>query len=148
MERLARLRALSWLERRLLAESLLSLALASLVVALLPFRMIERFALRAPPMRPQRNRRVVIGGVGWAVRAAARRAPFRAKCFEQGLAALWMLRRRGVNATLHYGAARQDESLVAHVWVTAEGEEVIGCGNKHLFFELASFPKVPRAGGI
>ena len=135
MERLARLRALSWLERRLLAESLLSLALASLVVALLP-------------LRPQRNRRVVIGGVGWAVRAAARRAPFRAKCFEQGLAALWMLRRRGVNATLHYGAARQDESLVAHVWVTAEGEEVIGCGNKHLFFELASFPNVPRAGGI
>jgi len=56
------------------------------------------------------------------------------------LGAVWMLRRRGVSATLHFGAAREEEKLIAHVWVTVDGEEVVGCESKDRFFELARFP--------
>ena len=51
-----------------------------------------------------------------------------------------MLRRRGVKVTLHYGAAREHERLLTHVWVTAEDEAVIGCENKDQFVELVRFP--------
>ncbi|QIK95130.1 lasso peptide biosynthesis B2 protein [Sphingomonas sp. HDW15A] len=43
-----------------------------------------------------------------AVAAWGRRLPWRAKCFEQGLAAAWMLRRRGRAYDLHYGAAQKE----------------------------------------
>jgi len=112
------------------------LALAFVVVAVLPFRMIGKFAVRRSFGATLLDDRAVISQVGWAVRTGARRVPFRAKCFEQGLAAWWMLRRRGVNATLHYGAARERDSLVAHVWVTAGEQDVIGCENKDQFAEL------------
>ncbi len=71
---------------------------------------------------------------------SAPRMPFRAKCFEQGLAAVWLLRRRGVATTLHYGMARQEGKLVAHVWVTVGERGLIGSENSEDFRELARFP--------
>jgi hypothetical protein len=47
-----------------------------------------------------------------------------------------MLHWRGVETTVHYGAAREQDGLVAHVWVTAGADEVIGCENKDRFIEL------------
>lgn len=146
MQRFARLRALSLPECGLLVEALVALALASLVVTVVPFRVIGNWASGsspAPALPPAR--RAAISRVRWAVSACARRVPFRAKCFEEGLAALWMLRRRGVSATLHFGAAQEDESLVAHVWITADDEAVIGCEMKDRFFELVRFPRVERS---
>jgi hypothetical protein len=149
MERLAKLRALSLPECRLLAEALVALALASLVVSVFPFRVIGHWASGGSPAPalPQ-VRRAAISRVRWAVSACARRVPFRSKCFEQGLAALWMLRRRGVSATLHFGAAQEHESLVAHVWITADDEAVIGCEIKDRFFELVRFPQLDRPDQI
>jgi hypothetical protein len=140
MSALARLRALSPSDRGLLAEALVGLTLASAAVALLPFRMIGRLAARPSPLEPASDGEHSICAIRWAVRAAARRVPVRAKCFEQGLAALWMLRRRGVDATLHYGAVQEGENLLAHVWVTAGDKDVIGCENKDRFTELVRFP--------
>lgn len=145
MNRLARFSALSWFERRLLAEAFVGLALASIIVSVLPFRVIGRWANgRSDVAAPAASRRAIIARVRWAVNACARRAPFRAKCFEQGLAALWMLRRRGVEATLHFGAAQEEVDLVAHVWITAGGDAVIGCELKDRFFELVRFPPLDR----
>ena len=59
-----------------------------------------------------------------------------------------MLRRRGVSATLHFGAAQEHESLVAHVWITADDEAVIGCEIKDRFFELVRFPQLDRPDQI
>jgi len=140
MARRAGARALTLAECRILAEAICSLAIASLAIATLRFKTIERLSRQASATRPPlAEDRKAIACVAWAVKAAALRAPFRAKCFEQGLATLWMLRRRGVKATLHYGAAQKDDELVAHVWVTAGDYEVVGCDNKHLFFELTRF---------
>jgi len=70
--------------------------------------------------------------------------PWRAKCIEQGFAAQWMLRRRAVPAVLHYGVAKRDGALAAHVWVRSGANDVIGCENSNEFSEVAQFP--PRSG--
>jgi len=63
--------------------------------------------------------------VQWAVSAAARHSPVNFVCFPQALAGYWMLRRRGVSATLVYGVARSETAeLQAHTWLSV-GETII-----------------------
>ena len=74
-----------------------------------------------------------------SVLAWGRRLPWRAKCFEQGLAAAWMLRRRGNAYAVHYGASKKTDDLTAHVWVTSGDIPVVGCENREAFSPLATF---------
>lgn len=143
MSPLARIRALSPRQGALLAEAMAVLAVSAFVVAAIPFRRIAGLAGRAPPRGGPEGeaRRLLIRDVRWAVGASARRAPWRAKCFEQGLAAQWMLRRRGIPVSLHYGVAQAEGKLTAHVWGRTGEIDVIGCENKGEFTEMARFPK-------
>jgi hypothetical protein len=69
----------------------------------------------------------------------------RTQCFEQGLAAQRMLRRRGVASVLYFGAAPNDrKGLVAHVWVRDGDVDVIGCETADQFAVLAEFPTQKR----
>ena len=62
-------------------------------------------------------------------------------CIQQGLALQWMLRRRGVDARLHYGIAKDERGeLQAHVWVAAGGEVVIGGAEAPQFKCVATYP--------
>lgn len=140
MTALRRLRYLSASDRRLTLEAALILALAALCVALLPFRTLAKLASQPPRSAPTEPPAETIKAVRNAVIRSARRMPFRAKCFEQGLAAVWMLRRRGVVTALHYGMTKLDGIFVSHVWVTVGERGVIGCENRDEFRELARFP--------
>jgi hypothetical protein len=128
-------------ERRLLAEAVGALAVASFLIALVPFRRVASFVrpIEASPRKADAQLRQ-IAAVRWAVAAASRRVPWRAKCIEQGFAAHWMLRRRAVPAVLHYGVAKRDGGLAAHVWVRSGSNDVIGCENSGEFTEVAQFP--------
>jgi hypothetical protein len=54
--------------------------------------------------------------------------PWRAVCFQQGLAAQFMLRQRSIPSTMFYGAALENaDTLKAHAWVRAGDIDVIGC---------------------
>ena len=111
----------------LVLEAGLEVTLASIAIAARPFRDVVSAAegavaasSAAPADRAAR--------IGWAVRAAARRVPWKAKCFQQGLAAHAMLRRRGWATTLYYGALRDPGgALAAHVWVRSGETDVVGC---------------------
>ena len=123
----------------LAAEALGALVFASLLIALLPFRRIAGLAARgkqgraASPAEAMRIARAV-GGWAW-------RVPWRAVCFQQGLAAQLMLRRRGLAARLYYGARWDDDgTLVAHVWVRSGDINVIGCKGVERYGLLAVFP--------
>jgi hypothetical protein len=62
-------------------------------------------------------------------------------CFQQGLAAQLMLRRRDIPSVLYYGAAQDDRSgLNAHVWVRDGDIDVIGVEISYRFAVLATFP--------
>lgn len=123
----------------LLAEAGFAILAASLALRLMPFRMLaERLSRgvgRAPPADEE-----TAYWLRRAVLAWARRLPWRTLCFEQGLAAFALLRRRGLKATLHYGAATIDGELKAHVWVTSGQTQVIGCEDKEKYGPLARFP--------
>jgi hypothetical protein len=125
----------------LLLESLVLLALASAAVQLLPFRRAVRFGL-AGSVSPQRLlAEPRVADIRWAVEAMARRVPWRAVCIEQGIAMQRMLRRRGCDATLHYGVGHGEEGrLAAHVWVSVGEQIVIGGAQAPLFRQVATFP--------
>ena len=123
----------------LLLEAGIAVLAASLAVRLVPFRTLaERLGGGAPagakadPETAYWLRRAVL--------AWARRVPWQALCFEQGLAAFALLRRRGLAATLHYGAATIDGELKAHVWVLSGATAIVGCENKDNYGQLARFP--------
>ena len=124
---------------RLFAEATLGLARAN---ALLRWRSFERALRFGAILLGRRNRDVTVEKVVWAVRAAARRVPFRAMCIEQGLAAQRMMRRSGIDARLHYGARQgaSEADLSAHVWVSVGGEIVLGGEEAAQFAEVAAFP--------
>ena len=141
---LARFSRLSGAEAALLAEAMLVLAFSSAAIRFLPFAQVGRLASR----RLGRARRGPVEGlageVAWAVQACARRVPWRAVCFQQGLASQIMLRRRGVDSTLYFGAAMGAESeLAAHVWVKAGPIEIVGCREAAGFAVLATYPPAP-----
>jgi hypothetical protein len=73
--------------------------------------------------------------------------PWRTLCFQQGLAAQLMLRRRGIPSVLYYGAAQDDlNGLYAHVWVRDGDVDVIGGEIAYRFAILATFP--PQNAGL
>jgi hypothetical protein len=124
-------------------EAILWLAVAGLAIAVLPFRNIGLLAARPirRPKPPDQVRLTKVGRIRWAIVAAARRVPWRAVCFQQGLAAQFMLRRRGIPSVLYYGAAQDDRSgLSTHVWVRDGDVDVVGGAIANGFAILATFP--------
>ena len=120
------------------AEALGSILLASLAIRLLPFPRVAALGSRPAAGRGDADVAMLRGPVrGWA-----RRVPWRAKCFESGVALRMMLARRGVGSTLHYGIARE-EGLKAHVWLSVGDEIVIGGREADGFTEVGTFPPAP-----
>ena len=134
-----------WTDWTLAAGAMAWLVFAAAAIRLLPFDALVRLAgwpLGANPPTPAGT----VARVRWAMLAAARRAPWPPGCFEQGLAAQIMLRRRGVASSLHYGAAREMKgALAAHVWVRDGGVDLIGGEAANGFASLAVFPPPSRA---
>src|SRR5688572_33190175 len=97
------------------AEALAALILAAVTVKF-PFRVVGRsMSLNRGASLEDAQ---LAAAVARAVDRAARRVPWRSVCLDQGLAAHWMLRRRGQRSLLHYGIGKAGERLAAHVWVS------------------------------
>jgi hypothetical protein len=144
-------------DRLLLLEAMLSLAVAEFAIAWLPFRHVGRLAARPVrrPEPPEQTRQREVKRVRWAIVVSASRVPWRAMCFQQGLAAQFMLRRRGFPSILYYGAASDDQrNLSAHVWVRDGDVDVIGGELASRYAVLTTFPPqggnpgIPREGII
>jgi hypothetical protein len=123
-----------------LGEAVVWLLLAWSALKWLPFRRVAlllRPTCRAVSVSPGE-----IARVRWAVVAAARRVPWRAVCFHQGIAAQRMLCRRGIVADLHYGVARTGDGLIGHVWVTAGAVIVVGGAGRGPYTLMTTFSAV------
>ena len=118
--------------RALAVEALLSLALARALVARVPLRR-WRHRLDLAPAPAEQDAPVSAEALNTArrlgriVRKVALRAPFRAACLPQAIAAQWMLRRRGIPSRLVFGTRRNAGSaLEFHAWLRAGGEILLG----------------------
>jgi hypothetical protein len=144
---------LSWQDRLLLFQAILWLAVGGLAIVLLPFRRVGSIAARPPrrPSPPSHERLLKVRRVRWATVTAARRVPWRALCFQQGLAAQFMLRQQGIPSVLYYGVAQDDQTgLLAHVWVRDVDLDldVVGGEIAHRFAILAMFPAQHSTGRV
>ena len=135
----ARWTRLGWPRRLMLIEALATVAAASAAVRLLPFKQAVQLGSRRLPANKASGDPTA--DASWAVEAAARNVPWRAMCIQKGIALQWMLRRRGVNAMLHYGVARDAAGEIeAHVWVAADDRVIIGGEEAARFSRVATFP--------
>lgn len=123
--------------RLLVLEAAVILLPAALAVRFRPFARV----VAARKTVPAPDRSVDPHRLAWAVGIARRKVPWRAMCFESALCLRAMLRRRGVASTLHYGIGSEDAgALKAHVWLSVDGEVLIGGENAAQFACVASFP--------
>lgn len=125
------------------AEALIFLTAASLAIRLLPFRRVARLAAQwgGGGRLPSASDDAPVRTCCWAVDRWARRVPWKAVCFQQGVAVQMMLHRRRVRSKLHYGLAQSpDTGLKAHVWISVGGQVVLGGRTSEQFVCLATFP--------
>jgi hypothetical protein len=131
------------------AEAAIWLALAGLALRTLPFSWLAWLAAWPHPGgRGGDAEDKAAEAIGRAVEVAARRAPWPVLCFEKGLAAHAMLRRRGRPSVLYYGGRMEPgRALTAHVWVELGGQGVVGVREAAGFVVLAAFPP-PHAAAM
>ena len=148
--RLARFAQVGHRRRAVLIEAVAWLLVARLSLIFVSFpRLARQFgtlvaptdarALRAKSDNENDQARIA-EEIGWAVTRAARHVPFNAVCLPQAMAARIMLKRRGIESVLHFGAkVGQDKPIDAHAWLDAAGVEVTGYPVANTFAEVACF---------
>jgi transglutaminase-like putative cysteine protease len=124
--------------RRLLWEALAALTIAQVAMASLPFRRIAAWlgtpGAESPATAALEEIRTA-EEVGWAVGVLARRVPWDGRCLAQALAATGMLRRRGLEGTVSFGACRSESAgFDAHAWLRL-GSCVVTGGPGHQRFK-------------
>lgn len=126
-------------------EAVVALLLASLAIAVLPFRMLMRTIANPRGGAGSIDADRAAHEVTQAIRRAERRLPLRIVCLHKALAAQWMLRRRGVAADIHYGISPAGEVLKAHVWVDVGAKTIIGEDESLGYARVATFPAAGAA---
>ena len=123
----------------LLLETGFAMILASIVIRMFPLARLRRMMVPRRPCPHEAAPEVMIATLRRAIEAWSRRLPWRTMCFEQGLTAHWLLRRRGFVSTLSYGAVQEAGELKAHVWVRSGSHDVIGCEIADQYVALSHF---------
>jgi hypothetical protein len=144
---LKRYTGLSRERRWLLWEALIALALARAAMACLPFRRIAHWlgtpGAQGPPMASPEDTGIA-REVGWAVGALGRRVPWDGRCLAQALAATALLRRRGLEGTVSFGARPGTNTFDAHAWVRLGSCPVTGGEGQDTFRTFTTFTRTTR----
>lgn len=122
----------------LLLETVLALAVARLIVRLVPFRLYSRKLGRDGETPTDTIAPDVVHRVSRAIESVSRHTPWRSMCLEQGLAGKAMLRRRGQPNTLYVAVAR-DVALEAHAWLRSGDVCVTGQAEFDRYTVVARF---------
>lgn len=126
----------SWRDWPTIVEAGTVVAASSLLTRVLSFKTYIKMGSRAVrPVSSSDGTRV-----SWITDELANRLPFQAVCLQRGLALQWMLRRRGLDAVLHYGSRMRADAVEAHVWVSVGQEIMIGAPQHLTFKEVARYP--------
>jgi hypothetical protein len=131
-------RGMNSVDRSLVCEAVLTLALARVLVLTIPFRFLVPWLSRRPQASSCNEALLVC--VRKAVTTAARNVPWNAVCLPQAMAAKAMLARRGCGSSFHLGADFNSEGkLIAHAWLVAGGSVVVGAPGIPSVTPLARF---------
>jgi len=140
MTKLARFVALPAGEKGRTVEAACYLLAVRLVFGLLPLpRALWVFGITSSQTGRGRISATEAERIGRAIERAAKHVPFRAACLQQAFAALLMLRRRGLVATVQLGLLRQGDELKAHAWSHCGEVPVTGVARADGFAPVAAF---------
>ncbi|MGC9293461.1 MAG: lasso peptide biosynthesis B2 protein [Acidobacteriaceae bacterium] len=142
---LLRYARISHARKRLLREAMAALAIARMAMAFLRFRRIAAW-LGTPgvegPTTATAEEVYTAQEIGWAVGAVARRVPWNGSCLAQALAATGMLRRRGLEGTVSFGARPGGSAgFDAHAWLRLGPCMVTGGPDHQRFQAFTSFAR-------
>ncbi|MBS0472124.1 MAG: lasso peptide biosynthesis B2 protein [Proteobacteria bacterium] len=136
-------------QRGAVVEAVAALALARLALMFLPFHRIAAWFGTAVSPKGDEGAQLQcldeaqierVRVVSWAVTRAARYVPFRAVCLPQAIAAMALLKRRGIASVMHFGVRKEPgKALDAHAWLDAGGIEVTGYPVSDGFVEVVRF---------
>ncbi|MDB6129472.1 MAG: hypothetical protein JWM04_579 [Verrucomicrobiales bacterium] len=118
----------------MLLEALVYLLWVKVMLTVTPFRRVAE-KLKKSRLEPKSVFAVaeirVAENVTWAIETVARHVRLGLVCLPQGIAAKWMLERRGLPTKLYIGVKNGVENKVAaHAWLTAG--EMILTGKKEM----------------
>lgn len=121
MNKLRKLRNLSWADRRVLVRAAVSLVYAKLALPSTEFRTDTRTTEGDRPAAPSAGELMRARTVAQLVWSASAHSPFRVTCLHRSLSLWWLLRQDGVPCDLKLGTRRGDGPFEAHAWVECGG---------------------------
>jgi hypothetical protein len=126
MRDLARLRALTGAERRLLIVACAAMPLVAVGLSVFGFRRLHAVMARWPrprraPLATEQSLSARARSTAKIVAIAAHRGPIRASCLRRSLLLWWLLRGEGIETVLRVGVNREGGTLRAHAWVEHAG---------------------------
>jgi len=126
MRALIRFLRLDGTERLLLLKTFAWVWIASVILRLLPFAVVQSLSASRTTRNGHLQGRRPIGRILWAIDVANRYVPG-TSCLSLALAGRKMLNKEGYPAHLHIGVAKDlASSFAAHAWVESGGKIVIG----------------------
>jgi len=147
MGKLRQLLALNGADRWLLLQAIFWLAIARLMLVLVPFRWLSGRLSGRGSQQPVAPAPELLRRIGWAVDVAARHVPWRADCFPQALTGRMLLQRRGHASTIHIGVVNEaGRGLSGHAWLTCGDVVVTGGADLHHYAVLHRIPAVEPVG--
>jgi len=143
VERLNKFWQLTGYERFLLLEASFWLGVSRLAILTVPFRRITPYLGRHMACSPEKidlESRETARRIAWAVNTAGRHLPWECRCLAQAVTGKWMLRRRGIPATLYLGLAKDDaKQLNAHAWLRSGDVILTGREEINRFTVISTF---------
>lgn len=128
MNRLQRFFRLPIHEEKLLIQSLALVSVVRIILSLVPFRYINKWAsfIDLPMENVSGLDRLVVKDVARSVRTSSHFVPY-ATCLTQALATQTLLRIKGQNSRIRIGVDKDENNdLIAHAWVEVDGRIIIG----------------------
>lgn len=141
---LKKLRGLRPADLLILLQTFFLLASMRLALALVSFEKICKWiglknageTAVKPPSQDEFLRKV-----GWAVNIAADRTPWESACLSRALVAAFLLRQKGIPASLYLGVAKNaaGAGFSAHAWLRHGEQFITGEGGHERFSVIAVF---------
>jgi hypothetical protein len=150
---LRKLQTLPGADRRLLLEAIGWLGAMRVAIRLLPFRRIVawlKLGQGEGPAALDAPRMVQAARIGWAVRAASARVPWKSACFDQALAGMMMLKRLSIPGTIYLGVAKtpgESTEVAAHAWLRSGEIILTGATGRERFSIISSFTDLHQVVG-
>jgi hypothetical protein len=122
--KLARLRALSWPERRVLLQAALLLPLFWAALRLFGLQRLHAWASRTHGAATDGDTPPGAERTGALIAIAGNHLPLPSTCLTRSLLLIWLLGRRGTRGELRIGVRKAGGGIESHAWVEHMGRPV------------------------